>query len=191
MKQKAIFLDRDGVIIEDTHLITNLSQVKIIKGAADAIHKLQEKGYLIFIVTNQTVVARGMISLTDVLNLHEKIIEHLRHENGNIIITKTYLCPHHPNATDPDFRKACSCRKPKAGMILKAAQEYDIDLKKSYMIGDRVSDICAGNLAGCTTLQITSEKSSEKPIESDLEYDSSNLIPNHKIKHLSETIQYV
>ncbi len=141
---KAIFLDRDGTVIEEGHYISEVEQLTLIKGAAAALKRLNEAGYLLVIVTNQAGVARGYFD--------EERVELLNRELGltlsgkDIEITGFKYCPHHPEHTGP-----CSCRKPEPGMLLDAAKELEIDLAASWMVGDKVADIGAGVKAGCRT----------------------------------------
>ncbi|MBF0441914.1 MAG: HAD-IIIA family hydrolase [Oligoflexales bacterium] len=169
----------------DKGVYAYLEDDEIIQEAPSIISYLINKGYLIFVVTNQPVVARGLISEKDLenrLNLFQvkfgKIDPHAK-------ILKIYYCPHHPNANDKDYRVSCECRKPKPGMLQRAAAEFELDLNESFMVGDRMSDIVAGALAGCKTIQFLSGKHDDKPIESDLLL-TREIHPDYKIRNLLE-----
>lgn len=147
----AIFLDRDGVISKEVDLLSKHEQLEIIEGAGEAIRYINEKGYLTIVVTNQPVIARNLCSLEELDFIHAKLETLLGHERA--YINAIYYCPHHPDSGYPEERKEykikCKCRKPAPGMLLKAARDWNIDLSQSYMIGDRNSDVQAGENAGC------------------------------------------
>lgn len=150
-KQKAIFLDRDGTINKYVGFLRDIRDFELIDGAADAIKMINQSGYLAIVVTNQPVIARGEVSLEELDNIHNKM-ETLLGESG-AYVDAIYYCPHHPDkgfeGERPEYKKVCDCRKPKPGMLIKAAKEYNIDLKESWMIGDGLNDIEAGQAAGC------------------------------------------
>ncbi len=161
----AVFLDRDGVLIEDVNLLVRPNQVQLTDGAAWAVETLKEAGYQVVVVSNQTVVARGMATEDDVVAVHDWI-QHLLIAAQSLPIDAFYFCPHHPNATLPQYRVVCQCRKPRPGLLLQAAAERDIDLVRSYMVGDRITDIIAGQRAGCQTILIESGRHLDPLIES-------------------------
>lgn len=150
-KQKAIFLDRDGTINKYVGFLRDIRDFELIDGVADAIKMINHSGYLAIVVTNQPVIARGEVSLKELEEIHNKM-ETLLGESG-AYVDAIYYCPHHPDkgfdGERPEYKKVCNCRKPKPGMLIKAAKEYNIDLKKSWMIGDGLNDIEAGQAAGC------------------------------------------
>ena len=150
-KQKAIFLDRDGTINKYVGFLRDIRDFELIDGAADAIKMINQSGYLAIVVTNQPVIARGEVSLKELDDIHNKM-ETLLGEAG-AYVDAIYYCPHHPDkgfeGERPEYKKVCDCRKPKPGMLIKAAKEYNIDLKDSWMIGDGLNDIEAGQAAGC------------------------------------------
>lgn len=149
-KRPAIFLDRDGVIIREVNLLFRPEQLEMIEGVPEAIKYINEKGYLVIVVTNQSVIARNLCSIEELEYLH-KIIETLLGRN-HAYIDAIYYCPHHPDGGYPEERKeykiVCNCRKPKPGMLLKAVKDWNIDIANSYMIGDTNSDIITGKNAG-------------------------------------------
>ena len=145
----AIFLDRDGVVIEDSHYLGDRSRVRLVPGAAEAVALLNRAGWAVVIVTNQSGVARGMFTEADVTSVHEHLAELLRGYGAKV--DAFHHCPHHPEAEVAEYRALCACRKPRAGMLLRAAGELGLDLAASWMIGDRVSDLEAGAAAGCRT----------------------------------------
>ena len=144
MKKKAAFFDRDDTLIRDVHYLSSLDQVEIIPGVIDLCLQLQSEGYLLFVVTNQSGVARGYFDELFVEKTH-KYLDEVFKESG-VVFQQWYCCPHHPEHGD---RVVCDCRKPKSGMLLKAARDYEVDLGSSIMIGDKDFDIKAGEAAGC------------------------------------------
>lgn len=143
MKKVAVFLDRDGTINLDTSYISSAADFVFLPNAKEGLKLLQESGFLLFIVTNQSGLARGYFTLEDLEEIHAKLIK----EVGEIGVKfeGIFFCPHHPDEN-------CDCRKPSPAGVLKFAREYDIDLGKSYFIGDKVIDVETGAKAGCRTV---------------------------------------
>ena len=158
-KQKAIFLDRDGTINKYVGFLRNINEFELLDGAADAIKKINASGYLAIVITNQPVIARGEVSFEELERIHNKM-ETLLGKKG-AYLDAIYFCPHHPHkgyeGERPELKFDCDCRKPKPGMLLKAAQDFNIDLAQSWMIGDGENDIRAGQNAGCQTAFIGNE----------------------------------
>ncbi len=152
LKQSAVFLDRDGTIIRQVELLHKPSEVKLLPGAARAIQAFNKLGYLTVIVTNQPVIARGIIGSKEVDEIHALLINRLGRCGAKI--DAVYFCPHHPKANVKKYRMACKCRKPEIGMILQAAKKYNIDLKKSFMVGDSTRDVLTGNRAKLKTILV-------------------------------------
>lgn len=145
----AIFLDRDGVLTKEKGYVTKVEELEIFAYARECIQKIKKKGYLIIVVTNQSGVARGFFTEKEL----KKINAHLIKETGAGAL---YYCPHHEKGIIPAYTKKCNCRKPGIGMIETACRDYDIDLKRSYMIGDRAGDILTGQKAGVKTVLLES-----------------------------------
>ena len=156
-KQKAIFLDRDGTINKYVGFLRNINDFELIDGVAEAIRKINESGYLAVVVTNQPVVARGEVSFEELEEIHSKMETLLGKEGA--YLDAIYYCPHHPHkgyeGERPELKIDCDCRKPKPGMLLKAAEDFNIDLSKSWMVGDGENDIKAGINAGCKTVLLS------------------------------------
>ena len=150
-KQKAIFLDRDGTINKYVGFLRNINEFELIDGVSKAIKKINESGYLTIVVTNQPVIARGEVSFDELDEIHNKM-ETLLGKDG-AYIDGLYYCPHHPHkgyeGERPELKIECECRKPKPGMLMKAAKDFNVDLEKSWMIGDGENDVLAGKNAGC------------------------------------------
>lgn len=158
-KQKAVFLDRDGTINKYVGFLRDIDEFELLDGAADAIKRINASGYLAIVVTNQPVIARGEVSFEELERIHNKMETLLGKEGA--YLDAIYFCPHHPHkgykGERPELKFDCNCRKPKPGMLLKAAQDFNIDLAQSWMIGDGENDIRAGQNAGCRTALIGNE----------------------------------
>ena len=146
--QKAIFLDRDGVVNEEVDYLHRPEDVILTPGLAEAVRKIHAAGYLAIVISNQSGVARGMFGMDAVKAVENRICELLRQENADVP-DAFYYCPHHKKGTVPELSFECECRKPKPGMFLHAAADWQVDPAQSYMIGDRMSDLHAAKAAGC------------------------------------------
>jgi len=151
--RRAAFLDRDGTINREREYLYRVEEFEFVPGAPEAVRLLNESGYLVVVVTNQSGIARGYYTEEDVENLHRFISGELG-RNGARVDAWLY-CPHHP-AGKGSYSLPCSCRKPMPGMLLEAARRYDIDLEGSVMIGDKLLDIEAGRAAGCRPILVRS-----------------------------------
>lgn len=158
-RQKAIFLDRDGTINKYVGFLRDIENFELLPGVAQAIRKIDASGYLVIVVTNQPVIARGEVSPEELQKIHNKMETLLGQEGA--YLDGIYYCPHHPDkgfaGERPEYKINCDCRKPKPGLLLKAAQDLNIDLSQSWMIGDGENDVKAGTNAGCRTALIAKE----------------------------------
>jgi D-glycero-D-manno-heptose 1,7-bisphosphate phosphatase len=170
--QRAVFFDRDGVIIDDVHLLTDAKDIRIRDDVPGALKRVADAGYLLVVVSNQTVVARGLASEDEVAAINREIESRLK-KSGAPAFTAWYICPHHPNATLAAYRRDCECRKPGHGMLLQAAREHHLDLQNSFLVGDRMTDIIAGAHAGCRTVLLTTGAHELPPIESTVPMDTA------------------
>jgi D-glycero-D-manno-heptose 1,7-bisphosphate phosphatase len=150
---KAIFLDRDGTINVEKNYLYKIEDFEFMPGVVDALKQLQQAGYLLIIVTNQSGIARGYYTEKDFQKLNDWMVTQLKMQD--VIIDQVYFCPHLPNAEVEKYRKDCNCRKPKLGLYQQAIADYKIELKKSYAIGDKIRDcaiceqtLCKGFLVG-------------------------------------------
>jgi len=146
-KKLAFFLDRDGVINHENGYIKNWSKIKFYKDTFKALKLIQKFGFLIFVITNQSIIARKKAKKYEIKDIHKKMTKLFLKKKINI--KKIYFCPHHPK-----FDKKCNCRKPKNGLIIKAKHEFNIDLKNSWLVGDKTSDIKAGKISGLKTVLV-------------------------------------
>lgn len=149
-KQKAVFLDRDGTINQYVGFVTKPGQFELIPGVAEAIRKINKSGYLTIVVTNQPVIARGDCTFEELQTIHDKMETELGKEGA--FVDAIYVCPHHTDkgfpGERPEYKCHCDCRKPNPGLLLQAAQDFNIDLAQSYMVGDSDNDVLAGEKAG-------------------------------------------
>ncbi|MFQ6036118.1 MAG: D-glycero-alpha-D-manno-heptose-1,7-bisphosphate 7-phosphatase [Sedimentisphaerales bacterium] len=152
MSNKAVFLDRDNTLIEDPGYINHPDQVKLLDGAASALIELKTLGYKLIVVSNQSAVARGIVTEKVLAQIHDRLKQLLAEKGA--YLDRIYYCPYHPDGSVPKYRKESDLRKPNPGMLLTAADQMDIDLSQSWMIGDSSRDIEAGLRAGCKTILI-------------------------------------
>jgi len=152
-KRRAVFLDRDGTVNRDVSYLCSADQLEPLPGAIEALRLLGDAGFLRIIVTNQSAVARGMITIEKLGEIHATLVAMIR--NAGADIDAIYFCPHYPEGSIEEYAIKCDCRKPMPGMLLRAAKEFDIDLRTSFMVGDRPADIEAGKRAGCSCFFIT------------------------------------
>ena len=141
-RKPAVFLDRDGVLTEEKSYIASIEELSIFSYTAECIKAIHQKGYYAIVITNQSGVARGLFSEKTLKEMNDFLMQ-------QIGVDAIYYCPHHPEGT-------CQCRKPGTGMLEAACQEFDIDMSKSYMVGDRASDILTGQNAGIKTILLES-----------------------------------
>jgi len=146
MVNKALFLDRDGIINEDSAYVYQPQEFIFVEGIFDLCRYFVKQGYRLFIITNQAGIGRGFYSEADFDKLMTWVSEEFAKQT--IVIEKSYYCPHHPTAGIGHYKMNCDCRKPEAGMLLEAAKEFNLDLSASLLIGDKISDIEAGKRAG-------------------------------------------
>lgn len=181
-KQKAIFMDRDGTINKYVGFLKNINDFELLPCAADAIKKINASGYLAIVVTNQPVIARGDVTFEELQVIHNKMETLLGKEGA--YLDGIYFCPHHPHkgyaGEVAEFKVECKCRKPEPGMLLKAAIDFNIDLSRSWMIGDGENDIVAGKKAGTLTGLI--EAGNKVDIDADIRGKSLLEIVNYILK---------
>lgn len=150
-KQKAIFLDRDGVLNKHIGFVKSVAEFELLPEAAKAVKAINKSGYLAIVVTNQPVIARGDCTWEELQRIHDKMETELGKEGT--FLDGIYICPHHPDkgfeGERLEYKYDCECRKPKPGLLLQAAKDFNIDLKQSFMIGDSSRDVEAGHNAGC------------------------------------------
>jgi len=180
--ERAVFLDRDGTIIEDVGYPRERSKVKFLPRVSKAIKLLNENGFRVIVITNQAGVARGYFTEETVREINRYVQESLTKQGA--FIDMIYYCPHHIEGIIEEYSKECYCRKPNPGMIEQAVHEFGIDLKNSFVIGDKISDIEAGQRAGCKTILLAGENhlNNERKI---------TLISEHAAPDLYEAVKWL
>jgi len=176
--KKAVFLDRDGTIIEENGFICRLPEGAIFPFSFEAIRLMNQKGYLVFCVTNQSAVARGICTKEEVEKIHQQLYHTFQHHQAEI--HGFYYSPYHPQGIVEEYRQSHTWRKPSPGMLLQAAKDFAIDLSHSYMIGDSVIDIQAGKNAGCQTVLVLTGKG----YQTREELESLNLCPDLTVDNI-------
>lgn len=171
-KQKAVFLDRDGTINQYVGFLRHIDQFALMDGVSEAIRKINNSGYLAIVATNQPVIARGEVTFAELEEIHNKMETLLGHDGA--YVDAIYYCPHHPHkgyeGEVPELKIECECRKPKAGLLLQAAKDFNIDLAASYMVGDGDNDVQCGINAGCTPILLTGEQTDIRHYETLLDF---------------------
>jgi D-glycero-D-manno-heptose 1,7-bisphosphate phosphatase len=151
-QEAGIFFDRDGTINVDLDYISDPEKLQLIPGAVEAIKEANALGVRVFVITNQSGVARGLYSEKDVRAVHSRLRKVLKRSGAHI--DAIFYCPHHPDYGLPPYRKVCTCRKPSTGMLKEAERSFGIDLKASFVVGDKCTDIETGRNAGCGTVLV-------------------------------------
>jgi len=189
MAEKAIFLDRDNTLIEDPGYINHPDQVRLLDGAAEALVRLRAMGYKLVVISNQSGVARGILTEKVLAEIHDRLNELLAKKGASL--DRIYYCPYYPDGAVAKYRKQSNWRKPDIGMLLAAVEELHIDLDQSWVIGDGTTDIEAGIRAGCRTILIDNLAHSKKPKPGDPQPDyisvnireAVNIIKKHQRQH--------
>ena len=184
--KRAIFMDRDGTVSDEVGYINHIDRYRLLPRSADAIRRINAAGFLAFVITNQSGVARGLFDEALLHEVHARLRGWLEQEGARL--DGIYYCPHHPKEGTAPWRQECECRKPRPGLILKAAREHDVDLSSSYMIGDTVLDIEAARNAGMTGVLVLTGYG-----KGDLQYrmDSRGLTPAHVAGDLLEAVEWI
>jgi len=166
---EASFLDRDGVINRRIvcGYVMSWDQFEFLPGALDALHNLSDFGRPIFVITNQSCIGRGLVTAIEIERIHACMCDEIKRHGGTI--DGVYVCPHRPD-------KDCSCRKPRPGLLLRAAREHDVDLERSWMVGDSASDVRAGQSAGCRTILVGADAHVNHRTEADLSETRPTLV---------------
>jgi D-glycero-D-manno-heptose 1,7-bisphosphate phosphatase len=178
----AVFLDRDGTVNAEVQYLSSPDKLELIPRTVSAIRELNHLGVRIFIITNQSGVARGFFPESAVLEIHAALREMLKKENA--FVDDFFYCPHLPGVADPRYDKDCECRKPKPGMLHHAQRKYSVDLRRSYVIGDRCIDVATGKAVGAGTVMVSTGYGSR-------EIDDCRSAPDFFAADLFDGVQYV
>jgi D-glycero-D-manno-heptose 1,7-bisphosphate phosphatase len=152
MSNVGVFLDRDGTIIQEATHLSDIDQLELIDGAAQGVHGLNVAGFKVVVITNQSAVARGYLNEETLHDIHQSLQERLGEQDATL--DAIYYCPHHPTAGVSPYRGECGCRKPHPGMLHQAAEELDIDLGRSFVVGDKAIDVEVGSRVGSRTVLV-------------------------------------
>lgn len=184
--RRAVFLDRDGTVNEEVGYVCNRTQFRLYDYAAEAVRLLNEAGWLAIVVTSQAGIARGMFTESFLTQIHEQMKTELA--DAGATIDAIYYCPHHPTEGESPYRQECDCRKPKPGMLTKAAAELNVDLAASVVIGDRFRDLGMAQAVGARSVLVLTGYGREE-----LETDSANWPqqPDHIAENLLEAVRWV
>jgi D-glycero-D-manno-heptose 1,7-bisphosphate phosphatase len=182
----AVFLDRDGTINEEAGYLSRKEELKLIPGAAEGVRLLNQHALKTIVVSNQSGVARGYLSLGQLGEINGKL-EELLEEKG-AYLDGIYFCPHHPEIGEPPYRALCDCRKPKAGMVQSAARDLDLDLSVSYVIGDHLSDILLGKRMGMKSILVLTGHGKEQMSKIP---DQEGSHPDFVVGDIYQAIQWV
>jgi D-glycero-D-manno-heptose 1,7-bisphosphate phosphatase len=185
-KQAAVFLDRDGTLNEQMGYINHISRFVLLPGVGAAVRRLNEQGIPVIIVTNQSGLARGYFPASLLDEVHAKMEQELAADGAHI--DGIYICPHHPEAREEKYRKTCSCRKPGTGLLEQAAVDFNLDLGRSFMVGDRWSDLKCGVAAGATPVLVLTGYG-----RGDREYIGpvQTIQPSHVAEDLGEAVDWI
>ncbi len=186
MTEKAVFLDRDGTLIEEKNYLFDPDEIEIIGGSIEALKALQNNGYKLVVVSNQSGVARGRFDIETVERVNRRLSEMFASED--IFIDAFYFCPHHPSGSTPEYAVACNCRKPSVGMVEEAILQLQIDPRKSFVVGDKLADVHLGKLMGGRSVLVRTGygKEAEKFITKTPYYD--NVVVEDNLKEVVEII---
>ncbi len=152
MPRAAVFLDRDGTIVREVDYLRSPDQLRLLPGAAAAIKRLNDAGFTVVVTSNQSGIARGILTEADLVHINSILSRRLARRGAHL--DAVYFCPHHPEIGPAKYRRRCRCRKPSPGMLLRAAKDLDLDLKHSFSVGDTARDVLAGQRAGCRTILV-------------------------------------
>jgi D-glycero-D-manno-heptose 1,7-bisphosphate phosphatase len=177
VREGAVFLDKDGTLVENIPYNADPDLTRLVPGAVGGLRALRNAGYRLFVVSNQSGVARGLFSIDALEDLQRRLRDLLG--DAGISLDGLYFCPHHPDGSVAEYAIECSCRKPAEGLLLRAARDHDIDLRRSWMIGDILDDVEAGRRAGCRTVLIDSDNETEWVL-------SRDRMPDHVVRDVGE-----
>lgn len=182
MSIQAVFLDKDGTLIEDVPYNVDPERIQLTQGAVEGLQVLSRSGYQLIVITNQSGVARGYFPESALVAVEERLRQMLA-EVG-VCLAGFYYCPHHPDGVVQEFAITCSCRKPEPGLLLRAANRHSIDLRESWFIGDILNDVEAGRRAGCRTILIDNGNETEWDL-------SAGRSPHYTVANLAEAAQVI
>lgn len=182
MNHRAVFLDKDGTLVENVPYNVDPDRLSLTSGALTGLRLLSEAGYLLIVISNQSGVARGYFAESALSPLMQRLQAMLA--QAEITLSGFYYCPHHPQGIVPPYAIDCHCRKPQPGLLYQAAREHSIDLRQSWFIGDILHDVAAGRAAGCRTVLLDNGNETEWQL-------SHDCLPHHTVSDLSEAARVI
>lgn len=182
MRAPAVFLDKDGTLVEDIPYNVDPGRIRLMPGAAEGVRRLHGAGYRLVVVSNQAGVAFGRFSQDALAGVTARLQELFA--TIGVSLTAAYYCPHHPKGTVAPYGAVCPCRKPRAGLLLRAAREHRLDLARSWLVGDILDDIEAGNRAGCTTVLVDNGHETEWQL-------APRRVPHFTVQDLPQAAQVI
>lgn len=185
-KRRAVFLDRDGTIIREVGYVDKPSKVELLPRSVGAIRTLNQAGFQVVVVTNQSGVARGYFTEEMVSKVHQRLIKLLQQEGAHL--NRIYYCPHHPEEGNPPYQRDCSCRKPKPGMLLEASRELNLDLPRSFMVSDKYSDLQMAHQLGVKGILVLTGYGEE---ELSQVFQRGNPPPDYVAEDLEDAAQWI
>jgi D-glycero-D-manno-heptose 1,7-bisphosphate phosphatase len=184
-KRRAVFLDRDGTINVEVDYLSKREDFVLIEGSAEAIKLLNNAGFLVVVVTNQSGVARGYFTEEDITKVNDKMLFDLN--VAGAFVDAVYYCPHHPDFGGEKYGIDCNCRKPKVGMVEEAQGEFEIDINESFVVGDHKGDIELGKNAGARTVHVLTGHG----VEEGKKLEEAGIVPDHISDNLLSAVQYI
>ena len=186
MMNRAIFIDRDGTLNEEVGYIDQPARLRLFPFAAEAVRLINTAGWRAILVTNQSGVARGLFSEEQLADLHQHLVAALAHEGARL--DAIYYCPHHPTEGELPYRQDCDCRKPKPGLLIRAAQDFNLDLAQCFVVGDRYRDIEMAHRTGASGMLVMTGYGRD---EYEQERASWPQAPEHVAENLLEAVQWI
>lgn len=186
MKRAAVFLDRDGTLNEEIGYLSRADDLLLIRGAGEAVRRINQAGMAAVVVTNQSGVARGYFEERALLSIHKRLRQELEKEGA--YLDGIYICPHHPQGDVDGYRRVCQCRKPGIGMVREAERDLSLELSLSYMIGDHLNDVRMAVNAGMRSVLILTGHGSEEWERVD---DAERSMPTHVAGDITEAVDWI
>jgi len=182
----AVFIDRDGTLTDEVGYVNHPKRLRMLPRSAEAIRRLNKAGIAAVVVTNQTGIARGYFSAEVLAAVNASLVAQLKEEGGHL--DGVYVCPHHPTEGAPPYRMVCDCRKPKPGLLLRAASELGLDLGRSALVGDKPSDLAAAGAVGARSILVLTGYGLG---EWEYRRDAFPLAPDHVAEDLLDAVEWV
>jgi D-glycero-D-manno-heptose 1,7-bisphosphate phosphatase len=186
MKHRAIFIDRDGTLNDEAGYINETAQFRLFDFSAEAVRLINDANWLAIVATNQSGIARGVFTEDFLRQLHSQMESSLLEKGARL--DAIYYCPHHPEFGEPRYRRDCDCRKPRPGMIERAARDFDLELKECFVVGDSYRDIETGHFAGARGVMVMTGHGREEYLR---QHESWPRPPEHIAVNLLEAVKWI